>query len=256
MAEDDTYVLKPKDPDAIVKLQDPTTMEQFLEQPFSLIAEVLTGWLASGPNVWATAGCRIAQAAFKGRVFQQFARELQDLRQKGKIPDDFTEKPNGYKTWVDLLTILDEETPDAERLEALKAMFFAVNKVNSNDAERILNYQPFQISKRLNSGELLLLLTARAMEKEKPPASMSSYSSGQVMAKYWAMEVAEKQGHSLTALMVKNERAVIDEGLFSSRPGGPDSRMVYYPRVTDLGIRFCENIETYRIEVSRPEASR
>jgi hypothetical protein len=28
----------------------------------------------------------------------------------------------GYKSWVELLTILDEEVPDEDRLQALKAM--------------------------------------------------------------------------------------------------------------------------------------
>src|SRR5216683_1460081 len=90
---------------------------------------------------FATVGTRLVQAAFKARLFQQLGREIDDLRAKGKLPKDFSENPNGYKSWVELLTILDEESPDAERLEALKAMFYGVNQVAITDQERILQYQ-------------------------------------------------------------------------------------------------------------------
>ena len=35
-------------------------------------------------------GFRIVQAAFKARLFEQFDRELRELRKKGKLPDEFS----------------------------------------------------------------------------------------------------------------------------------------------------------------------
>ena len=84
------------------------------------------------------------QGALKAKLFEQLSREIKDLRDKGKIPDDFAEERNGFQSWVELMTIIDEESPDPERLAALKAMFYAVNKVNAEDSERILAYQLFQ----------------------------------------------------------------------------------------------------------------
>ncbi|MFZ0289308.1 MAG: hypothetical protein WBW98_04110 [Candidatus Sulfotelmatobacter sp.] len=115
---DEGYILKPKDPSAIVRLQDPTVIQQLLEQPLTVIAESLAGYFSVGNGFWAAAGTRLAQAALKGRVFQQFEREFKNLRDKGKIPDDFAEKKYRYKSWVELLTVLDEEVPDEDRLEA------------------------------------------------------------------------------------------------------------------------------------------
>ncbi len=55
------------------------------------------------------------------------------------------------------MTTIDEDPPDADRLEALKAMFYGVSKVGIEDAERSLTYWLFQIAKVLTSSELVLL---------------------------------------------------------------------------------------------------
>ena len=80
------------------------------------------------------------------------------MQDNGKIPDDFAEKKLGYQSWVEVLSVLDSDIPDEEKdSEALKAMFYAVNRFDAQDNQRILAYQLFQISKRLTSSELLTL---------------------------------------------------------------------------------------------------
>jgi hypothetical protein len=60
---------------------------------------------------------RIIQAIFKAQLFQQVSREIQDLREKGKIPNDFAEKPYGFDSWVELFRVIDEEVPNEEKLD-------------------------------------------------------------------------------------------------------------------------------------------
>lgn len=156
----------------------------------------------------------MVQAAFKGQVFEQFAREFKKLRETGAIPDNYAEKKYGAKSWVEVVTILDEETPDEDRAEALKAMFFAVNKVNSTDAERILNYQLFQISKELSSGELLLL-NAIADVNRRFPGSLPANSN-------FVREVSIVLGHSVTALIRKDIRKLLSTSLVWSGTGLSD----------------------------------
>ena len=95
MSESESIVVAPKDPASIVKLQDPSVIEQLLENPPAVLAELLAGWFSSGNGFLPAAGCRIAQAAFKAQAFKQFGREFKYLREKGKIPEDFTEKKYG-----------------------------------------------------------------------------------------------------------------------------------------------------------------
>jgi hypothetical protein len=51
MNEDESVVIHPKDPSAIVKLQDPTVIEQILENPLPVLAEVVTGYFMTGKRV-------------------------------------------------------------------------------------------------------------------------------------------------------------------------------------------------------------
>jgi hypothetical protein len=258
MSDEESYIIRPTDPSSVVRLQDPTVIEQLLEQPLVVIAEVTTGLIASGNGFYAGAGCRLAQAALKGRVFQQFAKEFKELREKGRIPDDFTEKKNGYNSWVELLTILDEETPDDERLEALKAMFFGVNKVGIQDAQRILNYQLFQIAKGLASGELLLL---KALEQARGNGLFVPHT--RMNLDLWAGKIAGQMGHGVSFLVLKDAETLERHGLINTkevdpgmRPGGAPSGAGNYvinstdARLTDLGMRFCENIRSYHLEMS------
>jgi len=187
------------------------------------------------------------QAAFKVQVFQQFAREFKKLRDAGAIPDDFAEKKYGFKTWVELMTILDEETPDEDRAEALKAMFFAVNKVNSTDADRILNYQLFQISKELSSGELLLL-KAIATLNARYPGNLPANSN-------FVREVSQLLGHNVTALIRKDIRKLLTTSLVASGSNLGDAHISTDPigaTVTDLGHRFITNLETYSVVTKTP----
>jgi hypothetical protein len=58
---------------------------------------------------------------------------------------------------VELFTVIVNETPDEDRLEALKAMFYSVDKMHATGGERVANYQLFQIAKKLTSGQFLYL---------------------------------------------------------------------------------------------------
>jgi len=111
-----------------------------------------------GKRIPGAAGCRITQAAFKGDVFRQFARGFKCLRDKGKSPMIAEEKKYRRKSWAEILTAaLEEETPDQGRLEALKAMLYALNQLNATEAQRVVSYQLLQMAKALTWGELLLL---------------------------------------------------------------------------------------------------
>ena len=126
--------------------------------------------LAEGPKQLAVYGGKIAQAALKGHLFEEVAREVNRLREKGKIDENFGETKYGYQSWVQLLTIIDNECPDPDRLEALKAMFFSVNRVNAADWEKVLAYQLFQIAKEVTSSQLLLMKACYELARVTQPS--------------------------------------------------------------------------------------
>jgi hypothetical protein len=85
-------------------------LEDLLAEPATFIAETLTGMLGDGVKGVSASGGRIVQAILKGKSYQQFDVELKRWRTAGRIAPDFGEKKYGFQTWVELMTIIDEES--------------------------------------------------------------------------------------------------------------------------------------------------
>jgi hypothetical protein len=249
MGDEQNIVVIPKDSAEIARLELTTELERVLQQGVTPIVETITGLFASGKWGAAAAGGRIVQGALKYKLFQQVSKEIQDLRAKGKIADDFAEKKYAFNSWKELFTVIDEETPDEDRLEALKAMFYAVNKINSTDGERIASYQLFQIAKRLTSGQLLLLKVAHERAKDwdfKPDSNLG--------ARGWLEAVSRRLGHQIVGLVEQDERVLIQNGLLTARFLSDDSGINDgNGRLTPLAFTFCEKIRTYHADVSQAE---
>jgi hypothetical protein len=251
MDKEESLALKPREPfsDALLP-ESADELAKFMDEPLQAIAEAITGALAAGPKAWTVMMGHIVQGILKGRLFQQVSLEIKELRDKGRIPKDFADEKKykyGFRSWADLLKAIDEDPPDADRLEALVAMFYGANKVNATDAQKMLGYRLFQIAKRLNSGDLLLLRTLY------DAFTNHNYQNGSMNLSEWANKVAKLQGHNLTALVIKDERKLVEEELIS---GYRDATVTAFnqvvlennARLTDLGVAFCQNIETYRRE--------
>jgi hypothetical protein len=151
-----------------------------------------------------------------------------------------------FKHGRELLSVIDSEAPDEDRLKAIKAMFFAVNKVNGTDGEKIANYQLFQLTRKITSGQLLVLQTAYRVHKDTRygPAGTT------VNVSAWLNHIATELGHGLISLIEYEEQALMQLQLITPRlaPGQPYSATGSNARLTDLGLRLCENIATYEVE--------
>jgi hypothetical protein len=243
MANDESYILKRRDLAEIIRLEDAGALEEFLDQPLTAIAEATTALL---PGMFAPAVGRIVQGALRAKIFEQVGREVRQLREKGRIPDDFAAKKYGFKSWVELLTIIDEDMPDEDRLEALKAMFYSVNKVNITDGERIASYQLFQVAKKLTSSQLLLLKVAhdRATESGFAPQAQMSASG-------WLHAVSQRLGHQIMGLVEQDERVLMQYGMLTGRSWSDESGINDGDgRLTLLAFKFCENLQTYKTELN------
>jgi hypothetical protein len=223
-----------------------------MDEPFTAIAETMTGAMAAGPKTWMMMGGRIVQSMFKAKLFQQVSQEIKELREKGEIPEDYADERKykyGAKTWVELMSFIDEETPDADRLEALKAMFYGVNKINATDADKILAYQMFQTAKRLNSGELLVLRCTYEAYK----AGVYNAKADMVSVLDWASKLNNTVGRQLVDVIVRDQDKLVQEGLLSPYMGSLESFLhnrrvsTGNARLTDLGMRFCVTIQSYQL---------
>jgi hypothetical protein len=239
---EDSLVTVPRDYADIAKLTEPAILDQFLERPADEVLDIIMGALAVGRPGLVSSGRRLAMGLLKGRMYKQFAEEIKRLRDAGKLADDFAEEnKNGFYTWAELMAIIDDECPDSDRLEALKAMFYAVNKVNATDKERIQAYQLWNLTKQLNSGELYLL---RVIKQEM------NFLSGVRDYRGWASHLADKTGYTSTSLIDLHEKRLTDLFLLTPRSFGDLSGITPgNGRLTDLGLKMCSNIDTYHIDL-------
>lgn len=242
--EKKTYIVKKRDIADIIQSGDPGALEVFLDDPLSVIAQATMEFLSKGPVALASPGVRIVQATLKGYLFKQLGKEVAQLREKGRLDESFAEKKYGFQSWVELLTIIDEDRPDEDRLEALKAMFLSINKVNATDADQILGYQLFQIAKRLTSNELLILKAVYEI------VGATGFRAGMNSFVEWTQAVSNHLGHSLVSLVAHADKVLVDNLLLTERYN-PDRSGIHLGlsgRLTDLGVKFCDNIERYRVE--------
>jgi hypothetical protein len=253
MADDESIVAIPRERFSDLLLpESKDELAKLMDQPAVAIVEILTGAVTSGPKDWMARTGHIVQAILTGKLHRQFAQEIKELRDKGKILPDFADERKskyGFQSWAQLVAIIDEEAPDADRLEALKAMFFGVNRMNATDGERMAAYQLFQIAKKLSSGQLVYLKVAYEMYKNK------GFSTGQLVATNdWLMKIGNKIGHHVIGLLDQDDLALIDAGLVTERRHMDKSGVMENDaRLTSLGIAFCRNIETYQMEMAPGE---
>lgn len=71
-----------------------------------------------------------------------------------------------------------------------------------------------------------------------------------LLGNLWQSKMANNVGHGLIALVEQDEKTLVDGGLISPRiyNGGV---METDGRLTDLGIKFCKNIEEYKVATER-----
>jgi hypothetical protein len=237
-----SYVLAERDYSDVAHLENPSVIERILSASRREATAYVGRLLQSGVARYALAGPKVAFTAMAIEALTDLGKEVSEWRRVGRIPEDFSGRPSGYQTWVELLREIDSNPVDVDRLKAMKAMFLAANRINATDGESILAYQLFQIAKKLSSGELLVLKAARGIHGA--PGQLAG-------AQDWLIKVSDTLGHRVTALVAQQERGLIDNGLISPRID-QNLRVSLNPntgRLTDLGLAFCRNIDDYEAGV-------
>lgn len=244
-----SYVLAERDYADIAHLDNTGVIERILSTSRTEATAYVLRLLESGVPRYALAGPKVAFTAMAIEALKDFSHEVLEWVKADKIPEDFSGRPSGYQTWVELLTEIDSNPTDTDRLKAMKAMFLASNRINVTDAESVLAYQLFQIAKKLNSGELLLL---KAIDEARNSGNWPHHSESS-HASFWRSAIANKLGHGLAALVAQHERALVEYGLITPIYMSGQLELIRedFARMSDLGMRFCANIDSYRLETEK-----
>jgi hypothetical protein len=237
-----SLALPPRDYSDIVKLQEENVLDQFLLNPTTAALETITGAFAGGGKGLLVSAGRIAQGLVKGQIYDALADEIRRLREAGKLPDNLGETKHGLHTWAELCRIIDADPPDADRLEALKAMFYGVNKVNTTDEEQITAYQLWQIAKELKSGPILILKALLRIDG----------NTGSVDEDTWIRQVARFSGMAEPQLVVLHLAQLRELRLATDPRSGTRPRA----EITNLGRLIIQNIQTYKVDLQQAAAQK
>jgi hypothetical protein len=227
---------------SLTRYKDIKDLIDLLRQPTPVIAEVLTGLLASGPADWKLSTGKIVQALIKGNLLTQLGREIKKYQEKGKIKEDYLETDISRVSFKELLSFIDEEVPDKLRFKAIKSIFLYSISKNVSPRDQVLAYELMKICKKLSSGDILVLLAIWKLRDNKTKSNNPIYSATE-----WLKEVAVETGHNLAELVEIHERKLIELRLISNRiyPDKSGVSLGKYFRLTDLGVKLCEFISKY-----------
>jgi hypothetical protein len=223
----------------IIPYRDPALLAEFMRQPQLKIAELVTGVISRGWSGLAVAGGRIIQGAIQGKMMQQVGKEIKKLVEDGKIKEDYARSKYGFKTLAELLNFIDSEEPDEDRFEAVKDVFYYINSNDALPAEELLNYQIFQIIKKLTSSQIVLLKLSYDFYLNYKDDGVYPFSNhGE-----WIEKMMEKLKYNIGELVENDEIFLIDKALLNKKlyedGSGIQSRNA---RLTGLGIKLCEYI--------------
>ncbi len=242
------FIQLPRDNADIAKELDLSTPGTLLDELPKLLAELGKGYLKVGNKGVLVSLGNVVQAGFAGHVMEQLRTEFGALRDAGKLPRDYSNKRYARKTWVDLIRIIDEESPDEDRLDALKAIFYAVNRINADDNEQILAYQLWDVTKRLDSADILLVKTFQ----------QHIHRLGGLQPQQWFEQLASLSGLGLVEMVQLHNAHLLEFKLLKEAhpPGGTANFGTQMPNnapkiadLTTMGHRLCTNIQTYRTDV-------
>lgn len=212
----------------------------FLQQPSIALAEFLTGILSSEAPEFKLSAGRLIQATVKNQFLTQLGQEIKNYRDKGKIKEDFFSSNKNKATLLELLQYIDGETVDEDLLNALKSIFFNVASIEADEKKEKVGYQLFQLCKKLNSIDILILKTCYNIYLGNIAGVNTAINSfGE-----WVKVISDQIGYDLPELVSTEDDKLVELGLLTSRSYSDKSgiRTGKEFRLTSLAIKLCEFI--------------
>lgn len=229
-----------KTPNEIMSLKEKSELTKIIDQS-NLVGfiEMLTGFMGTNKSKLLMAAGRVGQGLVKGEGLKQLFLEVQELREKGKIKDEYLNSKYGKKTFADILKLIDEENIDPAKWDAIKQVFFTTVSSNSEEKDRVRAYYLMQTCLLLKALDFEVLRVCYEIYLTPNHAYKSIRTAGD-----WVRIVSDKLGYGLPEFVEKSENKLIDQGLISNRTfsdrSGVNTGQNF--RLTRLGIALCEMI--------------
>lgn len=204
--------------------------------------EFITGLVGTSKTELLMSTGRLGQAMVKGNLVQQLFVEVQELRKKGRINDEYIQSEYGQKEFADILEHIENENLDPKKWDAIKNLFYHSVSKDINEKQRMRSRYLMQICFKLSAFDIEVLSVVYSIFKTPNHPYQNIGGAGE-----WIDTVSEKLEYGLPELVGESEDRLIKQGLLSDRQH-PDrsgvQRGVNF-RLTNLGNVLCELIVNF-----------
>lgn len=179
---------------------------------------------------------RLWQAARNKSFLHQLVQEINILKEKGKIREDYLETEQANATLQELLAAFDNPPMDETKFKALKAIFLKAASETLTSRDDSTPQFLMEIAKELTSAEILLLSAIHKVGKNKVPTKI------QENAQEWLQYMIQNSQLKTTGLVELTETKLIEKKLISDREHSDRSgiKRGCHFRLTDLGLALCK----------------
>jgi hypothetical protein len=178
---------------------------------------------------------RIFHAGVKGHFLQQAMAELEALRKKGEIREEYLKSNEAAACMSDLLDYIDKISPDPKRYEAIRTAFLKILSQGETGKNAPHAQQLLRVIYELSAGEIAVLAAIFKM----------GGTAGSVSHKKWRSDVANQSGLLRTEIVMGIEEVLVGKRLVTPINTGMPSQIIWgqQNRLTPLGVEVCEHIQ-------------
>jgi plasmid replication initiation protein len=203
--------------------------------------EGLSGIAVSKKMNFQLSVAHLLQSLIKGKFLNQLIGEWNEYKNKGKIKDDYQTTEQHIECLQEILDFIDSDLPDEKRFSVLKKIFLVTATESISERNDVLPQQYMKISRKLTSGEVLVLFGAFHFSKKK------EINLTGIVAKTWLGNIANFTNLKHSELIELHEKNLIDKKLITPRRRGEKGSVLLgqHYRLTELGYQICIFVENY-----------
>lgn len=178
---------------------------------------------------------RLVQAARNKKFIDQLSKEIEELKQKGAIKDEFLKSEQAQSCLQELLSALENPPVDEVKFNLLKSIFIKAAKEEISSSDDSTPQLLMNLAKDMTSGEVLLLAAAFKLGKNNTATDVKTE------AQKWLWFTAQNSELKTTALVEFYEKKLIEKRMMLDRKYSDRSQINFggHYRLTDLGIELC-----------------
>ena len=197
---------------------------------------ITTGALSYGANHFYAMPGRLIQAVRNNVFLNQLATEFTELKDKGKIKQDYINTEQGKSCLQELLSALENPPVDEIRFNAFKSIFLKACTESISNREESTPILLMSIAKNMSGGAILLLAANYKVRDKLHPLDNQGYAAA---SKWFECIRAESDLDSDGLIEFYEEELIKAKLIFPRQPSRRDRVMVgSHSRLTDLGIKM------------------